>query len=66
MAGRFSQKTRIDLKETFDGQVEISYRCDADIAGGLGKFGEMIMRAESKTLEVEFAKALKKKLGNCG
>ncbi|MFC2167012.1 CoxG family protein [Acidobacteriota bacterium] len=63
-AGRFSQKTHIDLRETEDGQVEISYRCDANIIGRLAMFGDRIMRAKAKTIEAEFTDALKERLEN--
>ena len=63
-AGRFSQKTNIDLRETEDGQVEISYRCDAQIVGRLAMFGDRIMRAKAKTVEAEFTDALKDRLEN--
>jgi len=61
-AGRFSQKTSIDLREMDDGQVEISYRCDAKIVGRLAMFGDRIMRAKAKSVEAEFTKALKERL----
>lgn len=63
-AGRFSQKTKIDLRETEDGQVEISYHCDAQIVGRLAMFGDRIMRAKAKTVEAQFTEALKEKLEN--
>jgi carbon monoxide dehydrogenase subunit G len=65
-AGRFSQKTSIDLRETEDGQVEISYRCDANIVGRLAMFGDRIMRAKAKTIEAEFTEALKARFENLG
>lgn len=65
-AGRFSQKTKIDLRETGTGQVEISYRCDANIVGRLAMFGDRIMRAKAKSVEAEFTKALKEKLQQLG
>jgi len=63
-AGRFSQKTSIDLRETEAGQVEISYRCDANIVGRLAMFGDRIMRAKAKTVQAEFTEALKERLEN--
>lgn len=63
-AGRFSQKTSIDLRETEAGQVEISYRCDANIVGRLAMFGDRIMRAKAKTVQAEFTEALKKRFEN--
>ena len=63
-AGRFSQKTNIDLRETEDGRVEISYLCDAKIVGRLAMFGDRIMKAKAKSLETEFTEALKARLEN--
>ena len=61
-AGRFVQKTIIDLKETDDGKVEISYKCDANIVGKLAMFGDRIMRAKAKKVETEFSEAFQEKL----
>lgn len=61
-AGHFVQKTSIDLKETEGGEVEISYRTDANIVGKLAMFGDRIMRAKAKKVEQEFTKALQEKL----
>ena len=61
-AGRFSQRTRIDLKETESGEVELCYRCDANIVGKLALFGDRIMRAKAKSVEAEFTEALRERL----
>jgi len=61
-AGRFVQRTSIDLKENEAGEVEVSYRCKANIVGKLAMFGDRIMRAKAKKVEREFTEALKKKL----
>jgi len=61
-AGHFVQKTSIDLKETEGGEVEISYRTDANIVGKLAMFGDRIMRAKAKKVEEEFTTALKERL----
>jgi len=61
-AGRFTQRTSIDLKETGSGEVEISYKCDASIVGKLAMFGDRVMRAKAKKVEAEFTEALKEKL----
>ena len=61
-AGRFVQRTNIDLKEIDGDEVEISYRCDASIVGKLAMFGDRILRAKAKKLEKEFTEALKEKL----
>ncbi len=61
-AGRFVQKTSIDLRETEGGEVEISYRCDANIVGKLAMFGDRVMRAKAKKVEQEFTEAFQEKL----
>jgi len=61
-AGRFVQRTNIDLKEIESGEVEVSYRCDANIVGKLAMFGDRILRAKAKKLEKEFTEALREKL----
>lgn len=61
-AGRFVQRTNIDLKEIEGGEVEVSYRCDANIVGKLAMFGDRILRAKAKKLEKEFTEALREKL----
>jgi len=61
-AGRVTQKTSIELKETGDGEVEISYRCRVSIVGKLAMFGDRIMKAKAKKIEAEFTKALTEKL----
>ena len=61
-AGRFTQKTTIDLVETQGGEVEISYRCNANIVGKLAMFGDRILKAKAKKLEADFTSALEEKL----
>jgi len=61
-AGRFVQRTSIDLKENADGDVEISYRCKANIVGKLAMFGDRILKAKAKKVEKEFTEALHEKL----
>ena len=61
-AGRFTQKTIIDLKETGSGEVELSYKCNANIVGKLAMFGNRIMQAKAKKMQAEFSKNLKEKL----
>lgn len=63
-AGRIVHKTRIDLRETAGGVVEISYLTDARIVGKLALFGERIMQAKAKKMEVEFTEALQERLSN--
>ena len=61
-AGRFTQKTTIDLKENEGSEVEISYQCSANIVGKLAMFGDRILKAKAKKLEAEFTSALREKL----
>lgn len=61
-AGRFTQKTSIDLKETGAGEVEVSYKCDASIVGKLAMFGDRVLKAKAKKIEAEFTQALREKL----
>lgn len=61
-AGRFMQKTAVDLKEKEGGEVEIAYRCNANIVGKLAMFGDRILQTRAKKLEAEFTSALREKL----
>ena len=61
-AGRFTQKTSIDLKEIEGDEVEISYQCNANIVGKLAMFGDRILKTKAKKLEAEFTNALKEQL----
>ncbi|MBI4648517.1 MAG: carbon monoxide dehydrogenase subunit G [Bacteroidia bacterium] len=61
-AGRFTMKTSIDFKGHEGGEVEVSYKCDANIVGKLAMFGNRIMMAKAKQVEAEFTKNLRKKL----
>lgn len=61
-AGRFTQKTTINLKENEGGEVGISYQCNANIVGKLAMFGDRILKTKAKKLEAEFTNALKEKL----
>jgi carbon monoxide dehydrogenase subunit G len=61
-AGRFTQKTSIDLEEKDSGEVEIVYSCKASIVGKLAMFGDRIMQAKAKKVESEFKEALRQKL----
>ncbi|MGQ9654572.1 MAG: CoxG family protein [Thermodesulfobacteriota bacterium] len=62
-AGHFVQKSVVDLRETADGVVEVSYRTDVNIVGKLAMFGDRIMRAKAKQTEEEFTSALRQRLG---
>lgn len=61
-AGRFVQRTTIDIRELDGGEVEVSYRCKANIVGKLAMFGDRILKAKAKKVEKEFTEALKEKL----
>jgi carbon monoxide dehydrogenase subunit G len=61
-AGEARHKARIDLRETVDGFVEISYTADANMGGTLAIFGEGILQAKTKKIESEIAQALQQKL----
>jgi carbon monoxide dehydrogenase subunit G len=61
-AGRFTQRTTIDLIEQQGDEVEISYQCNANIVGKLAMFGDRILKTKAKKLEAEFTAALKAKL----
>jgi carbon monoxide dehydrogenase subunit G len=63
--GKSSQavhKVRIDLRETTDGVIEISYTVEAHIAGMPTIVGKGIMQAKAKKVETEIAKALQQRL----
>jgi len=62
--GHIVHTTRIDLRETAGGAVEISYTIDAHIGGTLALFGDRIMEAKAKKVEAEFTEALQKRLNN--
>ncbi len=61
-AGRFVQKSVVDLRETGEGDVEIAYRTDVQIVGKLAMFGDRIMRAKARQTEEEFTAKLREKL----
>jgi len=61
-AGRFTQRTTIDLKKTEGDEVEISYQCKANIVGKLSMFGDRILMVKAKKLEAEFTSALRERL----
>ena len=61
-AGHFVQKSWVDLQETPDGEVEVSYKTEVNIVGKLATFGDRIMRAKAKKVETEFTKKLQERL----
>jgi hypothetical protein len=61
-AGRFVQRTSIDLREKEGGEVELSYSCKANIVGKLAIFGDRILKGKAKKVEEEFTSALREKL----
>jgi hypothetical protein len=60
--GHFKQSTVIDLKETGDGTVEVSYKANVNIVGKLAMFGDRIMKSKAKEVEKEFTTNLREKL----
>ncbi len=60
--GHMKQKTIVDLKDTGDGNVEVSYKSDVAIVGKLAMFGDRIMRSKAKDVEKEFTKNLQARL----
>ncbi len=65
-AGHFVQKSVINLGETSEGEVQVSYRTDVNIVGKLAMFGDWIMRTKAKKIEEEFTIALQEKLKGMG
>jgi len=63
-ADHLVHKARIDLQETVDGAVEISYAADANIGGTLAILGERIIQDKVKKVGADFAKALQQRLDN--
>ena len=63
-AGHFVQKSVVDLREISPSEVELSYRTDATIVGKLAMFGDRMIRAKAKKVEVEFTEALQERLKN--
>jgi carbon monoxide dehydrogenase subunit G len=61
-AGHFSHEITVDIAETSQEEVEISYKADVNIVGRLATFGERIMRAKAKSVGEEFTKNLQNKL----
>ena len=61
-AGRFVQKSVVDLKETEQGEVEVSYRTDVNIVGKLAMFGDRVIRTKARQTEEEFTSKLKERL----
>lgn len=61
-AGHFAQKSVVDLRETSEGEVEVSYKTTISIVGRLAMFGDRIMRAKAKKVQEQFTKSLQEKL----
>jgi carbon monoxide dehydrogenase subunit G len=61
-AGHLIQKSVVDLRETTEDNVEVTYKTEATIVGKLAMFGDRIMRAKAKKVEEEFTKALQERL----
>ena len=60
--GWFTQRTTIELLPTEDGEVRVSYHCDASITGKLAMFGDRIIRAKARKVEEEFTESLRRRL----
>ncbi len=61
-AGTFRLDTVIDLKESSEKEVEVSYSADTILGEGLVGFGEKIMSAMAKGIAERFAKNIREKL----
>ena len=61
-AGHFAQQSVVNLIETPEGEVEVSYKSEISIVGRLAMFGDRIMRAKAKKLQEELTHALDEKL----
>ncbi len=60
--GHFKQKTVVDLSQSPDGQVEVSYSSNVNVVGKLAMFGDRIMRSKAKDVEKEFTANLQARL----
>ncbi len=60
--GRMKDKVTMSLKETGNGEVEISYTIDVSMVGKLAMFGDRVMRSKATEVEKEFVKNLSAKL----
>jgi carbon monoxide dehydrogenase subunit G len=60
--GHMKQKTIVELSETGDGNVDVSYKSDVAIVGKLAMFGDRVMRSKAKEVEKEFTQNLQEKL----
>jgi carbon monoxide dehydrogenase subunit G len=60
--GRMKDKVTMNLKETGNGEVEISYTIDVSMVGKLAMFGDRVMRSKATEVEKEFVKNLSAKL----
>jgi carbon monoxide dehydrogenase subunit G len=61
--GHMKQATTVDLKETGNGEVEVSYKSEVSIVGKLAMFGDRMMKSKAKDMEKEFTNNLRNKLG---
>lgn len=64
--GHFKQKTVVDLSQSPDGQVEVSYSSNVNVVGKLAMFGDRIMRSKAKDVEKEFTANLQARLKSIG
>lgn len=60
--GTFNVALEVHLNEIAAGEVEVTYKTDANIVGKLATFGERIMRAKAKSVGEEITRNLQQKL----
>jgi carbon monoxide dehydrogenase subunit G len=60
--GHMKQRTIVELSETGDGNVDVSYKSDVAIVGKLAMFGDRVMKSKAKEVEKEFTQNLQEKL----
>ncbi len=61
-SGTFHLETVIDLEETSENEVEVSYSAETKLGGGLVGFGEKIMNSMAKGMAEQFARNIQEKL----
>lgn len=61
-SGTFQQESVVDLKQISDGEVEVSYSGNIELAGGLAGLGEKIVSSMGRELAIQFVNNIQKKL----
>ncbi|MFQ5842046.1 MAG: CoxG family protein [Thermodesulfobacteriota bacterium] len=61
-SGTFQQESVVDLKQISDGEVEVSYSGNIELAGGLAGLGEKIVSSMGRGLAIQFVKNIQEKL----